>query len=215
MRGLKKYFSIIVSIMLLLLVIGCNGSPGVYKTVVVKSELCYYSFEYSGNYEKDGPRTELDRTIPYTVLYLVAPAINETAEVLDRNSGKIETVVGKRSPAGFTFDVYNPVKYESAPQTSQERIERTIVGNQSWENFSLLERSSISVSGIKGEIITYLVDRLMPIPVENGKKLEYVRAVYFDYDGLLWVIEVKCKEEISQQVKADFDHIIQSFKILE
>jgi hypothetical protein len=121
----------------------------------------------------------------------------------------------KSAPAGITIDVYNPIKYESAPQTAQERIEKTIIGNQSWENFELLERSSVMVSEIEGERITYLVDRLMPLPVEDGRNLDYIRAVYFDHNDLIWVIEAICDEEISEITKFEFDHIVQTFKILE
>jgi len=54
----------------------------------------------------------------------------------------------------------------------------------------------------------------MPIPREDGKNIEYVRAVYFDYNGLLWIIEAKCDKDMMEQIKTDLNHILKTFKIL-
>ena len=46
------------------------------------------------------------------------------------------------------------------------------------ENFQLLERSSITVAGIEGELIVYLVDRLNRDPTKDDENLDYVHAMY-------------------------------------
>ena len=78
-----------------------------------------------------------------------------------------------------------------------------------------MERLPITVSGVEGELIVYLVDKLMPIPVEDGKNLWYVRIVYFDYNDLTWEIVAKCNQNIQEEVTIYFNHIIETFEILE
>jgi len=212
-RALKYLLLLIMCAILAFHGFACSRDG--YKQITVKSELCHYFFEYSGYYEADGPHTDLDLIIPYTDLSLVKPEISGKAEVIDFASGEIKSVIGHYSPGSISVHVYDASEYESAPKTSRERLERTITGKASWANFKLLERSPLTVSGVEGEMIEYLVDKLMPIPVEDSKNLEYFRVVYFDYNGLIWVIEAKCDQEIREQVRADFDHIIQTFIILE
>jgi hypothetical protein len=211
---MKRIFLVIILFLFCSIITGCSSSNNGYESITVESELCSYFFEYSSYYNLDGPRTYLDTIIPATYLDLVAPRIDETAEIPNFDTGEIETVIGHRSPAGISINVCDPNQYESAPQTAQERIKVTLEGEASWANFKLLNRSPLTVSGVQGELIEYLVDRLMPIPREDGKNLDYVCAVYFDYNGLLWMIEAKCIQELKEQVKADFDYIVQSFKII-
>ena len=55
-----------------------------------------------------------------------------------------------------------------------------------------------------------------PFPREGDLKLEYVRAVYFDRGGYIWIIEATAHgSDVIDQMKTDFDHIIQTFKILD
>ncbi len=140
---------------------------------------------------------------------------SEKVEVFNPDTGKIETVVGKRGTSSISISILNRKIYYGESYSAADRIEKVLEGLPIWENFKLLEHSPVTVSGMEGEIIVYLVDKLMPIPVEDGKNLEYVRAVYFDYDDLTWEITAKCNQEIKDQVKADFDHIIETFQILE
>ena len=84
-----------------------------------------------------------------------------------------------------------------------------------WANFELLERAPLTVAGIEGEMVAYLVDKLMPIPREDGQRLAYCRVVFFEHDGLIWEIEAECHQEIMDEVRADFEHIVETFTILE
>jgi len=78
-----------------------------------------------------------------------------------------------------------------------------------------LERYPVSVSGVEGELIAYVVDWFLPVPGDDGPLLKYVRAVYFDHNGLVWWIEAECELEMVDQVKADFEHILETFQILD
>jgi hypothetical protein len=156
----------------------------------------------------------IDFNVPYTHLLLEGPVTMQEAEVFDPNTGEIKTVSGKRGTSSISIFVSNYKKHFGESYSATDKIENVLAGKAKWANFKLLSRTPFTVSGIQGELIEYLVDRLMPIPVEDGKNLDYFCAVYFDYNGLTWEIEAQCIQEIREQVKADFDFIIQSFKII-
>jgi hypothetical protein len=189
-----------------------DGLQG-YKTVLVKSPLASYSLEYPADYRQDGPTTEIDRSIPYTDLILSAPIRIVNAQVPDTDGG-IKTVTGHRGWGAITIEVYNTEKEPTVSQNSSERLENDMRGEARWKNFKLLERSPVTVSNVTGEIIVYLVDKLLPIPVENGLQLEYHRAIYFDHNNLIWVLEAKADQDMADNITADFNHVIRTFKIL-
>ena len=157
---MKYFLLILICVIHLLLFTVCDSSNKGYKSITVENELCSFSFQYPAYYELHGPWTDLDRIIPSTDILLSAQIESEPVEVPDLDSGEIKTVIGHRSPSGISIEVYNPSQYESAPQTAQERIEGTLAGGASWTNFKLLERSPITVSGVEGEMIVYLIDRI-------------------------------------------------------
>ncbi|MBN2543352.1 hypothetical protein JXI42_10850 [bacterium] len=213
MKNIFKYCLILI----ICIIFACHGyacSHDEYKQITIKNQLGSYSLEYPSHYDKDF-REVLDFDIPYTHLLLDGPAIRETAEVFDPDTGNIRTVVGERGSSSIEVIISNYKVYHGESYTAADRIDAVLKGQAKWDNFQLLERSPITVSGVEGELIIYLVDKLMPIPVEDGKNLEYVRAAYFDYNDLTWKIVAKCNQDIQEEVTAYFNHIIETFKILE
>jgi hypothetical protein len=209
----KVSTSLILILLISFIISGCNSSNNEYESITVENELCSYSLQYPSLYEKD-IRDHLDFNIPYTYLVLEGPVTIQEAEVFDPDIGEIITVSGERGTSVISIKVLNYKVYYGESYSAADRMERVLEGQASWANFKLLNRSPLTVSGVQGELVEYLVDMLMPIPREDGKNLEYVCAVYFDYNELTWVIEAKCIQELREQVKADFDYIIQSFKII-
>jgi len=41
-----------------------------------------------------------------------------------------------------------------------------------------------------------------------------LREVYFDYNGLIWRIDIRSDSTTAEEDKADFEHVLQTFKIL-
>lgn len=80
-------------------------------------------------------------------------------------------------------------------------------------DFKLLGRSTIKIDGIQGELaihsMTFRQGTFM------GPYLSIARDVYFDYGGQIWTIGLASHIEIEDQTKAEFDHIIKSFKFLD
>jgi hypothetical protein len=212
----RSFFTIIVFVCFIsgIFFAGYSCSNNPYKTITISNELGSYSLEYPSHYEKH-IWDNLEFKVPYTRLLLEGPIGKEEAEVFDPNTGEIITIVGERGTSSIEIFISNYKVHFGESYLATDKIDSVLEGEASWANFQLLERSSRTVSGVEGEMIAYLVDRLMPIPVEDGKNLDYVRAVYFDYNNLTWHIEAKCRQELREQVTADFEHIIQTFQILE
>lgn len=81
------------------------------------------------------------------------------------------------------------------------------------ENYSeSLVRSPVVVSGINTEMLDFIRDSGMPLAVD--KKLKYHRLIYFDCGGYIWSLMAISDEELTEKVKTDFDHIIETFEII-
>jgi hypothetical protein len=208
------YTLIAISLLSILAMTSCDSSQPDFKSVTIENKLCHYSLEYSSDYNKE-IWDNFDFDVPYTQLILNAPEISEVIEVPDPSSGEIITVVGHTSPAAICVVVSDSKKYWGELYSATDDLEELLEDESKWENYQLLERAPLTVSGIEGEMVAYLVDRLMPIPRKDGQRLEYHCAVYFDYNGLIWEIEAGCHQEIMDQVKADFEHIVETFIILD
>jgi hypothetical protein len=195
----------------MLLLFGCNSE---YKNLTVDNELCSYSLGYPSYYEIE-IWNNFDIDIPSAYLFIKGPIEMQEADVFDPDTGEITTVSGRRGTSFITIHVANYKIYFGESYSAADKIESVLEDQAKWANFELLERTPLTVSGVQGEVIVYLVDRLMPIPVEDGKNLDYFRSVYFDYNGLTWVIEAQCTQEIMEQVIVDFEHIVETFTILE
>jgi hypothetical protein len=212
-KFIRKHFLIIfIFILLLFSFSGCSYNE--YKSITINNELGSYSFEYPSSYEKN-IWDNLEFRIPYTNLVLEGTVKSEEVEVFDPDTGKIKTVTGERGTCTIHVTISNYKIENGESYSANDVVKDLLQGEANWSNFKLLGHSQIIVSGVQGEFVEYLVDRLMPIPVEDGKNLDYISAVFFDYNNYTWGIRAKCNQDMMKQVKADFDHIIQTFKIIE
>jgi hypothetical protein len=81
----------------------------------------------------------------------------------------------------------------------------------------ILERTTININGISGELVVYSskVGLIPEAPLESSEIVRINRTVCFDYGGLIWIIIIESDEDKADQAKADFEHILQTFKILD
>lgn len=210
---MKKIFLVIIPLIFISIIAGCNSSNNGYESITIENYQCSYSLEYPSSYENEY-REVFESITPFSYLTLSGPVTLQEAEVFNPDTGEIQTVLGKRGTSSIIIRVSNSKIYFGESYSAADRIEALLEGQASWANFKLLNRLPLTVSGVQGEMVEYLVDRLMPIPVEDGKNLDYVCAVYFDYYGLLWEIRAECIQEMKAQILVDFHYIIQSFKII-
>ena len=200
--------------------VGCNASQG-YKTATIKNKMTSFSFEYPARLTRDGPDyfTHVITSGALSVgttLSLSSRSKPMPINVPDPGAGKLSTFTTGYRPISIEIHVFDAKPYTSTAQDGKGRLEHSLSQQARWENYQLIERSQIRVSGIEAEFAYYAVDAYFPYPKEGDLKLEYVREVYFDYGGYIWNIEGTAHgTDVLDQIKADFDHIIQTFKILE
>ena len=185
-----------------------------YTQITVKNDLGSYSLEYPSHYrESIGEDTEF--WVPYAYLHLDGPVANQTADVFDPDTGEIQTVVGQRGSSYINVEISNFTLGYGEVFTATAALERRLEGESTWKSFKLLERSPVTISGVEGELVVYLNNQLMPLPVEDENSLEYVCSVFFNHNELTWEITATSFESLQVQVRADFDHVISTFKLLK
>ena len=78
------------------------------------------------------------------------------------------------------------------------------------KGFKILERSSMKVSGIDGQQIAYSWTSPSFEP-----EVVVTREVYFDTKGLIWHLSLDSSETRAETAKADFEHMLGMFKIVD
>jgi hypothetical protein len=81
----------------------------------------------------------------------------------------------------------------------------------------ILERTTININGISGELVVYSskVGLIPEAPLESSEIVRINRTVCFDYGGLIWIIIIESDEDKADQAKADFEHLLETFRILD
>jgi len=194
---------LLVLLSALLLLGACSVSDDSYKTMNVKTKIASFSFEYRAYYrDVEGPKV-LDRGSVY--VNLIAPQ-KKMAFPNPEPGGKPDTVSLEYVPAYIGVAAYNP---EVSGLSAAESIERVLSTEANWPDFKLLERSAVTVDGIQAELIAYQTNEIIGPPVV------YMADVYFDYGGFTWAFDAKADLDLAETVRADFDYVLQTFKILE
>jgi hypothetical protein len=187
----------------------CNNSESTseYKTLTVQNYVANFSFEYRAYYnDLDGPHIVDDASYRFTNVDILAPKAHQTIGNPEPNgSGTVEM---EYVPAHINIRASDAIKNPDRP--AAVRINDSITNWGKWPNFQLLEKFNLSVSGIQAELIAYQVDGFFV-----GPDLKYCAQVSFDYNGLQWDIEAEADINMSETVRTDFDHVIETFKILE
>jgi hypothetical protein len=212
----KRITVLVIFLILLvsLLLTGCGPSTERIRTFEVDTDLCHYTFEYPDYYRTEGPSTDLGIRGPYTFMYLwghrepieiIVPAGNE----------HVRTVKSSYCTSAITISVYAPHTIDGELWHAMDYAEGMAEGNHNWDYFELLERSTILISGIEAELVFIQSDWIGLFPPSEVTKVEYEKAVFFDYDGLVWRIDANARMDINHRVMEDFENLLESFKILD
>lgn len=214
----NKVFIAVLAIILIssvCIMAGCSQPNDViWEEVTVYNRLGDYSLEYPAHYKKHN-LDNLGFEIPYSLLSFESPSENLTTEVFNPETAKMETVAGEPGKSFISVYISDFKAYYGDSYSATDSIDEILTDNARWENFQLLGRSPVTVSGIEGELVVYLVDKLVSTPVEDSDKIWYVRAVFFDYNGFTWEIAAISDEYIQERVNIFFNHAIETFEILE
>lgn len=214
-RNTKRWYYILNAIMIaVLMTTGCSNS----------AHNCSYK-EFA--FHKDDVRFRLGGVILEHPLFTfeypqcfnlidlnVLPDIVYDARVTEVRFTRQGTGELKLLPVFSSIDVkvYKPGLYGDTD--ARTAIEKELSYYENDENFKVLERKSISVAGLSAEYVSFSTS--MPysnpsIPTHN----RLVRLVAFDYAGFVWKIELACFEEEIQETQAYFDHLLDTFRILD
>lgn len=188
----------------------CSGSDAVsdYKSLTVKNYIAGFSCEYRAYYnDLGGPHIVDDAAHKYTYVRILAPK-TYMPMFNPEPGGNGGTVRVEHIPAFIDIIAADAGKYPDSPAAT--RIEETLSDSSKWPNFKLLERSMVTVAGVEAELVAYQVDGFFVPP-----PLLYEAQVSFDHNGIQWDIVAKADMDMSETVRADIDHIIKTFLILE
>ncbi len=170
-------------------------SCGEYQTFTIKRGIAHFSFEYPARYGGKQVEVRNDPESKYTSVGLSwGPP-----ERLWRASN-IDIFVQGHDSANAEAD-----------------LERLLSIESNMLDFKLIQRYSVTVSGVEGYGIYY--SKTEPPGGGYGPPgvpRPYIsRAICFDYGGLIWSIWFQYDEATKDLGEAAYEHVIKTFKILE
>ena len=207
-----KTISMPILLCILLTLISCQVSDDDYKTMVVDNDVAGFSFEYRAYYHDIcGPRFVEQSDHQFTYVDLLARAKKKTM-ANPEPGGEGNPVAMSYVPAFISVSASNQLLMQSKYSwTATERIEKSISSWSRWEDFKLLERTTVVVAGIEAEMIVYEIDSIF-----SSWPLEYHIEIAFDHEGICWDIEATCRDtDLREMLVQDVEHVISTFEILE
>ena len=163
----------------------------------------HFSFEYPRDYEERVTHVDPGWTMMYSARELV-----EEDWVIESSLLMVDVY-----EAGL---LGNP----DAEAALESEITR-IATHEHYIDFEILDRSSVSIAGVKGEqcVFSYYYPEKAPSfdegPILKLPATIIVRCVYFDHNGYIWGIRLSSTEGLAGEDEAHFEHILETFKILE
>jgi hypothetical protein len=193
--------------------IGCRSPELEYCTYNVKNRLVSYKFEYSTYYRREGPMLDDKWVTPAVYLNLNAPR-KPFKIVVPSSGGKgLKTVKSSYVPAAIEISVYL-ASNKSSLNAHNSIYNGWVLDILDSEYADSLTQSTINISGIEAEYVTFTYDWFMPFAVGNEPMLKYYQVAAFDYGGYIWNFTAWSEKEMVDQVKTDFEHVIQTFKVI-
>ena len=197
---MKNIKTLIVNILLLLCLI-CASCTDVnsYKTYTLTEGTVHFSLEYRAYYKiKEGHPGDDTGYATKDLMYftLISPKIKET-----RDYTYIKVIVDK------------PDSFASDAKEEAERAERMAA---KWNDYELINKEEITIDGVKAYRLDYQNQNIVPaIAGVGGPRIAVYREVHFDANGFIWMIQMMSDSTTAEADKPDFEHIIQTFNILE
>ena len=203
MNGVRKrtLFLLMLAILLFIMlvpVIGCTSGTNGYKQLRVDKGIAHFYLEYPHEWKVRVVEIEQD----YTEVEIDAPS-------LVRDYARI------RSTDWYLFITTTEDKWPNAKAALEDDLS---FRKERFNNFKLLDRSSIELSGVTGEQVIYFYKTAIQGPPDEpagGLEPTIARDMYFDYGGLVWNIAVISNQEVADTHKIHFEHMLETFQFLE
>ncbi len=201
--GKMKQPKVLLYLLLLFILIafataGCHFCFwGDYKALSIKEGIAHFRFEYPCRYDATfGVHIEDE----YTDVNVLSPWNNEVQ--------------------GRTILTIFVIAPDAGLRDSKQAIEKDL-SFWSDSDYQFLDRFALSIDGVEGEEIVYFYNQPRPplgqvghIP-GAGPAPTIARGVYFDHKGLIWEITMSSNEATAETDKADFEHVLETFEILD
>ncbi len=183
----------ILLITALLSVISCERSG--YETFTLERGIGHFSVEYPASYDIAKVEVRNDEEHIYTHVAFISPYL-------------------KKEQVYTTIHFQVDTKSDNFPN-AEAMLEFLLSFHEKWEDFKLLDRGSITVNGIQAQQIVYSYTSFPELVYHKDTKVSVtVREVYFDYGGLIWEISISSNTSTAEAANVHFEHILQTFKIL-
>jgi hypothetical protein len=195
----KGLFCITIILLLNMMFSGCDsGGVNSYKTFVLNEGAVHFSLEYRTYYKVDylKPAEAIGDNEQQSMYFtLVGPLIRE---INDYTS--IHVAVGP------------PDELIPDAKSAIERAERNA---SSWADYELLNKCETTIDGVPAYRIDYQNRNIVPAIAGGEPRIEVIREVRFDAKGYVWMIQIRSDSSTAESDKADFEHIVATFKILD
>jgi hypothetical protein len=198
-----KFCLLFVTIVLLLALLGfqCNSE---YKRFSNVDGIGHFRFEYPYDYNNVSLRFSPDEFVDAVI----------KREVVKNGWSDKSIYIFVTSPSFFQ-------KVHSEVHNAATRLEETIADlTDIYEVMQIKNRSQIVIDGIEGEEIVAVYDSRsghspnasLPGTPESPSLIIVERHAYFDHNGSIWEIISRSTENVSEKAKADYEHVIETFK---
>jgi len=178
---------LLVVIVLALIPAACGISG--YKTFTLKRGIGYFTFEYPSNYKVARMEVQ-DGGLFYTDVILNGPFLEK-----EQDFPLIGVLISRIS--------------EQQPN-KEAAAEELLSLVSAFPDFKLLERSQVTVDGSEGDQLTFSYAQAVA-----GQSLSTIsRDAFFEQGGLIWNITMRSPATILEANKAHFEHLLQTFRVL-
>ena len=194
----KKAIQPVVLILFIIIIslIGCSK----YNHFSLTEGIAHFSFEYPSSYYLESTRLE-EKPWDYTRIRLLSKDEEFPLAHLAQIIVDIENISTRYS-------------------NIDEEIEQLIswATSQGYRDFCLLERFDVEIAGVEGKGITYSYSSRLESTGVGFRDVippAITRNIYFEYNDKIWYISITASEDYAETAKADFEHIIETFKFIE
>ena len=195
---IKQKIRRILIFIIVLLCLACSGCRDVnsYSTFTLKEGTVHFSLEYRNYFSIKEWKPWENKPNDIMGLTLVSPKIKGTGYYTH-----IDVLASK--PDYLIPDAKSAI----------ELAERNAA---SWADYKLLAKYELTTDGVQAYRIDYQNQNIIPaIAGIGGPGIEVVREVRFDAKGFGWMIQMTSDSSTAEADKADFEYILQTFKILD
>lgn len=172
-----------------------------YKTFTLHRGIGHFSFEYPMRFRVAKKEIRNDEELKYTHIIILGPSFEDKQELTE-----------------ISIFVQNVSEYYPDAIASLNRAISSILPGMT-HNFTVIDIFPVTVAGIQGEQFVAWMDDFHSYghtPLSGGELIRYImRTVYFDNNGIIWNITMDSHISRAEAEGADFEHILQTFKVLD